>query len=107
MGLAWKRDGLVGLRTRGQQWGVDAGGLFTTAGGDVSAYFARWDSGFGFGDFDCDAAVNLMDFTEVESCMTGPGTTYAKGCVRGDHDGDQDLDLLDLQQFLNGFQPEP
>jgi len=82
-----------------------AGGSFATAGGNVSAHVARWGSGFPFADWDCDDAVDLADFVQEHSCLGGPDEPYAAGCVRGDHDGDQDLDLADLQYFLNGYKP--
>lgn len=55
---------------------------------------------FGIGDFDCSQAVNLADFAEWPTCMTGPhGGPYEGGCEAFDADADGDLDLLDFAGF--------
>jgi len=54
----------------------------------------------GIGDYDCDQTVDLTDFANWSSCMTGPhGGPYEAGCEGFDFDGDGDVDLLDFGGF--------
>ncbi len=55
---------------------------------------------FGIGDFQCDQTVDLTDFANWTTCMTGPnGTSYNEGCEAFDFDSDHDVDLDDLGGF--------
>jgi len=65
---------------------------------------------FGIGDYDCDRAVGLTDFTNWSACMTGPQATALAGeppvapsCEAFDFDADVDTDLLDFASFQNAF----
>jgi len=65
---------------------------------------------FGIGDYDCDRVVNLADFTNWASCMTGPSTadttaSYDLGCEAFDFDGDRDADLVDFSGFQKIISP--
>lgn len=67
---------------------------------------------FGIGDFDCDRAVDLDDFTGWASCATGPINTLddppyksISPCSAFDFDADADIDLLDFAQFSRVFSP--
>lgn len=81
------------------------GGYFTTAGGRVSAYWARW--GRPYHDLDSDGAVGLDDFRLVESCLGGPGTAYGAGCDCAGSDDDGDVDLADFSAFQTLFAGSP
>lgn len=52
---------------------------------------------FGIGDFTCDRAVDLDDYTTWPDCMTGPdGGPYGRKCEAFDFDADGDVDLRDF-----------
>jgi hypothetical protein len=55
---------------------------------------------FGIGDYNCDEAVDLMDFANWESCATGPdGGAYPPGCEGFDFNADGAVDLRDFAKF--------
>ena len=55
---------------------------------------------FGIGDFTCDQTVDLTDFANWESCMTGPDAgPYPAGCEAFDFEFDGDVDLKDFRGF--------
>jgi hypothetical protein len=59
---------------------------------------------FGIGDYDCDSLVDLDDFSDCFSCITGPaGDPYAEGCEACDFDYDLDVDLFDFTGFQAAF----
>lgn len=55
------------------------------------------------GDFDGDGDVDLMDFAQFDSCVTGPGGEASDPCDVFDFDGDHDVDLADLRGMLLAF----
>lgn len=58
----------------------------------------------GIGDFDCDDAVDLDDFSGWNACATGPGGVIASAeCAAFDYDADGDIDLIDLTGFSEGL----
>lgn len=64
---------------------------------------ARVDLGayeFGIGDYDCDQFVDLGDFSNWNSCMTGPNSgSYEVGCEGFDFNAAGDVDLSDFASF--------
>ena len=53
------------------------------------------------GDFDGDGDVDLTDFSQFQSCFTGPdGGPIESECIPGDLDGDDDVDCDDWVQFV-------
>lgn len=54
-----------------------------------------------FGDFDDDNDIDDIDFLYFDFCMMGPDLPFIPGdtCLRGDTDGDDDLDLADMAPF--------
>ena len=75
--------------------------------GHARVLCSRVDMGayeFGIGDYDCDQMLDLNDFANWSSCMTGPSTAdtavpHAPGCEAFDFDGNGDVDLLDFSAF--------
>ena len=71
---------------------------------------ARVDMGaheFGIGDHDCGQIVDLLDFAQWQTCMTGPeGGAYADGCEVFDFEYDGDVDLFDFAGFQGAFTGE-
>ncbi|MCP4249380.1 MAG: hypothetical protein GY778_20240 [bacterium] len=61
---------------------------------------------FGMGDYNCDETIDLVDFTDWDTCLTGPNNgPYAPGCQAFDFEFDSDVDLNDfggLQGALSG-----
>jgi hypothetical protein len=55
------------------------------------------------GDCDADAVVDLADYAEFASCMTGPGGSVPLGCECADLDVDDDSDLDDFAGFQQSF----
>jgi hypothetical protein len=56
------------------------------------------------GDYDCDGAVRLDDFSSFEATMTGPGEP--PGCPALDADADGDIDMKDFMSFQLAFDEE-
>ena len=57
-----------------------------------------------FGDWDNDGTLDLGDFVEFESCITGPiGGLARPDCRCGDFDDDWDVDLDDFAGFQVAF----
>ncbi len=54
-------------------------------------------------DFDCNGNVDLLDFDDFESCMTGPNTALDPGCDAMDLDSDVDVDMGDFELFQAAF----
>ena len=84
-----------------------AGGAFTTAGGQASAFWARWGLAgeYPAGDLDCDDDVDLDDWSLFATCLAGPQEYYLPGCLPADLDRDGDSDLSDsarMQRFFAG-----
>jgi len=62
---------------------------------------------FGLGDYNCDGSVNLLDFADWPTCMTGPGETFSlPACAAFDFNSDSHVDLRDFAGFQLGF-PDP
>lgn len=58
----------------------------------------------GSADFDGDADVDLHDFSDSLSCVTGPGGTYSDpACEVFDVDGDLDVDMIDFSGLQLSF----
>ncbi len=55
------------------------------------------------GDFDFDGDVDLEDYIQFWSCVTGQGGSLGPDCEAGDFDLDQDVDLLDFAGFQAVF----
>jgi len=108
------------------RWTIDGGGAMFTSGGDfeLSGTIAQPDAGPGSsgmsgGDFtltggfwfalstdDCnsDGGVDLLDYADFESCMSGPGGGLPlPDCNCFDLDSDQDVDLSDVRRFQQVF----
>lgn len=76
-----------------------AGGTFTTAGGKVSGYLAKW-SCVRRGDMNQDSVVDLSDFAVFFDCIGGPSQPVEEtACVPGDINSDYHIDLLDFATF--------
>jgi len=91
---------------------------------DIGAYE------FGIGDYNCDQSVNLADFSNWSSCMTGPMSSHeateprshegtieypqtaignrqlAIGCEAFDFNGDGDVDLHDFAALQSAIQSQ-
>jgi len=63
------------------------------------ARIAGWD-GLSLGDFDLNCVVDSADFAGMPSCLTGPGGLCSEDCRVFDFDGDSDVDLEDVAEFL-------
>ncbi len=81
----------------------------TTANGCVAASYVY--DGYGDGGAippakgdspnDFDIFVDLYDVAEMQTCFAGPGVTVASDCQVFNYQGaDQDVDLLDIKQFV-------
>jgi predicted outer membrane repeat protein len=58
------------------------------------------------GDFDCDRFVDLLDFANWDTCMTGPdGGPYEIDCTPFDFDADLDIDMRDFAEIGIVFSP--
>lgn len=58
------------------------------------------------GDFDCNAAVNLLDVEAFYSCATGPGAgPFSPGCQVFDADGDDDVDFAEFLALQLHYDP--
>ena len=82
-----------------------AGGAFTTAGGRVSAYFARWGPVCPLGDMNCDNAVDLDDINPFVTALVSQQVYHTRypGCpwLNADIDGDGDVNFDDIVPFVN------
>jgi len=83
--------------------------------GHARVLCARVDMGayeFGIGDYDCDQAVDLIDFANWSACTTGPlqsaigNWQSAIPCEAFDFDGDADVDFRDFAAWQNAFTGE-
>lgn len=80
--------------------------------GDLDSSFrtrcARTDMGafeFGFGDFNCDRAVDITDFRSWSTCMSNPpGVGYPAGCEAFDKNMDDRVDMIDFAVFLTALE---
>jgi hypothetical protein len=81
-----------------------AGGNFTTAGGEVSAYWARWDCPYRRGDLDCNGAVDFRDINPFVLALSNPGAyaqTYPDcDILIGDMNCDASVDFGDINPFV-------
>jgi len=76
--------------------GSMSGGSFTLTGG---FWFALPP-----GDCNTDGGVNLIDYDDLQSCLSGPnGSLPFPDCNCFDIDGDNDVDLFDVARFVEGF----
>jgi hypothetical protein len=57
----------------------------------------------GYGDFDCDGDVDLVDYGNFASAVTGPVDVLAPGNGAFDSNGDDHIDLLDFAAFQEAF----
>ncbi len=74
-----------------------AGGNFTTAGGNVSAFWARWGADVPLGDLDGDCNVGVLDLLQLLAAW-GP-CADCEDCP-ADLDGDCTVGILDLLALL-------
>jgi hypothetical protein len=101
---------------------IDGGGAMNSFGGDfeLSGIIGQPDagtlSGSGFmltggfwletpvGDCNSTGGVNLLDYDDFESCLSGPeGGLPAGKCNCFDIDHDNDVDLSDVAEFQQSF----
>ena len=61
------------------------------------------DTWNGAGDTDGDSDVDIIDFVEFSTCLSGPGEAVAAGCEAFDLDGDNDVDVKDYAGFADTF----
>jgi len=54
-------------------------------------------------DINGDGQVDLADYAELESCLTGPGGGITQTCPAADLDFDDDVDLADFGKFQHSF----
>jgi hypothetical protein len=84
-----------------------AGGGFATAGGHVSAYFARWACERCIGDLNCDGFIDFGDINPFVLCLsnfdgwqtTFPGCPPENGDINGDGTYGQES-LGDINPFV-------
>jgi hypothetical protein len=58
----------------------------------------------GFGHFNFDGVVDILDYAAFLGCYTGPGAgSVPESCVNGDFDCDGDVDLGDFRRFQQVF----
>ena len=116
----------VGARVAGDydiDWNtIDSGGVMRSMGGsfELSGTIGQPDAGplsgegltltggFWFGlvtdDCNADGGVNLIDYSDFESCLSGPdGAAWTSSCSCFDIDGDEDVDLADMAEFQRAF----
>jgi hypothetical protein len=81
------------------------GGNFTTAGGRVSACFARWGPVCPLGDLNCDNVVDLDDINPFVTALVSQQVYHSRypGCawLNADIDGDGDVNFDDILPFVN------
>lgn len=59
---------------------------------------------FGFGDYNCDRAVDITDFRSWSACMSNPpGVGYPAGCEAFDVNMDFRVDMMDFAVFLTAL----
>ena len=87
------------------------GGGLSTAGGNVSAYLARWGPTTTHRDFDGAGLTDLHDFSYFPDCLSGPAGPFdpaitSAECLCPFNTGrDADIDLLDVTPFQKSFAP--
>ncbi|MHC4695328.1 MAG: hypothetical protein ACYTFA_01145 [Planctomycetota bacterium] len=101
---------------------IDGGGVMFSSGGDfeLSGTIGQPDAGVmegggftlsgGFwfeeppGDCNSSGGVNLLDYDDLESCLSGPqGGLVEPRCNCFDADSDNDVDLSDTARFQTAF----
>jgi formylglycine-generating enzyme required for sulfatase activity len=55
------------------------------------------------GDFNADGDLDLRDYRQLNTCMSGPGADRFPACSIFDHDRDNEIDLADFAGFQSGF----
>ncbi len=55
------------------------------------------------GDTDIDGDLDLVDFADFQRCFGGGGAVPPTDCAIMDFDGDDDVDLIDLGQFVEAL----
>lgn len=58
-------------------------------------------------DADCDGDVDLVDYRELPSCLTGPAQRLSLGCEAFDADFDGDVDASDVAHFQRAYLSTP
>ena len=55
------------------------------------------------GDGNADGNVDLVDYSALRGCITGPGTVLNAGCTHMDLNRDGSIDLADFRVFQESF----
>lgn len=82
------------------------GGYFTTAGENISAFWARWGPGCARGDMNCDGVLGAADVQLFASAMIEPASqsdckSFLANLVADvESDGRPRIDADDLQPFV-------
>ena len=76
-----------------------AGGSFITAGGQVSAYLARWGPTCSTADLNCDQAVTVADVAPFVIALLDPSSLDACLNFVADVNFDGALDGRDIHDF--------
>jgi len=100
---------------------IDGGGIMFSTGGDfeLSGTIGQPDAaamsggefelsgGFWFplaeGDCNSDGGVDLVDFGDIDVCLSGPGGGVTLDCRCFDLDRDDDVDLTEVAAFQRSF----
>ena len=80
-----------------------AGGSFTTAGGQVSAYWARWGPDVPLGDLDGDCTVGRTDLDILLDTWGLCADCKLPGDCPADLDGDCTVGVVDLLILLGNW----
>jgi hypothetical protein len=83
---------------------VIAGGGFTTASGEVSAFWARWGPACSKGNLNCDCAFSGADIDPFFLALGDPGEYMRQfpecDIMMGDMNGDRVVNGADIELFF-------
>jgi len=81
-----------------------AGGIFTTAGGEVSCYWARWGVPEVYeGDLNHDCGVNELDLRLFAEQWLRDDCEYTGFCGEADSNYDREVNFLDYALSANNW----